>query len=292
MNEGAAVGALGLAGQPGAGRRHASSRATCSRRGHRQAVAHRARLDRDVARPHPLGAQPRRAGHLRGHAAPPAVDSTTVRRATAPTPKSTRRCAPSATCERCSPACATARSTCSRPITHRTRRRKGALLSDAPVGFSGLEIALGAYAAALPDVPLRAVRSNCTVDQPGAHSGRAAAGSLAVGSVGDVTVFAERPWTVDARAFHSKGRNTPFDGRRSRVARSRRSWAGAVVVRTRTRSLPRDEAVRTREAGEEVPDQARRPLSCRRNPLRRRRPRSRDATALGEAVFLHRHDRL
>jgi len=27
-----------------------------------------------------------------------------------------------------------------------------------------------------------------------------------------VTVFADRPWTVDARLFHSKGRNTPFDG--------------------------------------------------------------------------------
>ena len=32
------------------------------------------------------------------------------------------------------------------------------------------------------------------------------------GSVADVTVFAERSWRVDANAFYSLGRNTPFDG--------------------------------------------------------------------------------
>jgi dihydroorotase len=87
---------------------------------------------------------------------------------------------------------------------------KAQLLSAAPVGFSGLEIALGAYATALPDLPLeRFVAMNSTnpariLDLPG--------GSLAVGSVADVTIFAERPWTVDARLFHSRGKNTPFDG--------------------------------------------------------------------------------
>ncbi len=87
---------------------------------------------------------------------------------------------------------------------------KAQLLSEAPVGFSGLEIALGAYAAALPDVPLmRMVELHST--NPARILG-IPGGSLAVGSVADVTVFADRPWTVDARHFHSKGRNTPFDG--------------------------------------------------------------------------------
>jgi dihydroorotase len=87
---------------------------------------------------------------------------------------------------------------------------KAQLLSVAPVGFSGLEIALGAYAAALPDVPLaRMIELHST--NPARILG-IPGGSLAVGGIGDVTVFAERTWTVDARRFHSKGRNTPFDG--------------------------------------------------------------------------------
>jgi dihydroorotase len=117
---------------------------------------------------------------------------------------------------------------------------KAQLLSAAPVGFSGLEIALGAYAAALPDVPLgrmielHSINPARILGVPG--------GTLAVGSVGDVTVFAERPWTVDARLFHSKGKNTPFDGatfpRRALVT----IVAGAVVFE-HGRLLPRDEAV-------------------------------------------------
>jgi len=87
---------------------------------------------------------------------------------------------------------------------------KAQLLSAAPVGFSGLEIALGAYALALPEltlaryVELLAVNPARILGVPG--------GTLAAGSPGDVTVFADRPWTVDARLFHSKGKNTPFDG--------------------------------------------------------------------------------
>ncbi len=37
-------------------------------------------------------------------------------------------------------------------------------------------------------------------------------GTLTPGSPADVTIFAERRWTVDARRFHSRGKNTPFDG--------------------------------------------------------------------------------
>jgi dihydroorotase len=87
---------------------------------------------------------------------------------------------------------------------------KAQLLSVAPVGFSGLEIALGAYAAALPDVPLTTMVALHSTN-PARVLG-VPGGSLRAGSPGDVTVFAERPWTVDAKQFRSKGKNTPFDG--------------------------------------------------------------------------------
>jgi len=87
---------------------------------------------------------------------------------------------------------------------------KAQLLRDAPVGFSGLETAVGAYAYALPDLPLErfiALASTNTariLDIEG--------GTLRVGAVGDVTIFADRPWTVDPAVFRSKGKNTPFAG--------------------------------------------------------------------------------
>jgi dihydroorotase len=87
---------------------------------------------------------------------------------------------------------------------------KAQLLSDAPVGFSGLEIALGAYALALPDLPLDrfvALASSNPASILGVEGG-----TLRVGAVGDVTVFADRPWTVDPATFRSKGKNTPFAG--------------------------------------------------------------------------------
>jgi dihydroorotase len=91
-----------------------------------------------------------------------------------------------------------------------TREEKAQLLAEAPVGFSGLEIALGAYAAAIPDLPLgRFVELLST--NPARILG-VPGGTLAVGSPADVTVFAERPWVVDANAFESLGKNTPFDG--------------------------------------------------------------------------------
>ncbi len=117
---------------------------------------------------------------------------------------------------------------------------KAQLLSAAPVGFSGLEIALGAYAAALPDVPLARMIELHSVN-PARILG-VPGGSLAVGSVGDVTVFIERPWTVDARLFHSKGKNTPFDGATFPRRALATIVAGAVVYE-HGRVLPRDEAL-------------------------------------------------
>jgi dihydroorotase len=87
---------------------------------------------------------------------------------------------------------------------------KAQLLSQAPVGFSGLEIALGAYAFALPELPLARFVELLSVN-PARILG-VPGGTLDVGSPGDVTVFADRAWTVDARMFRSKGKNTPFDG--------------------------------------------------------------------------------
>ena len=91
-----------------------------------------------------------------------------------------------------------------------TMEEKAQLLSTAPVGFSGLEIAVGAYAKALEDVPLDRFISLLSTNP--ARILDVEGGTLAVGARADVTIFAERPWTVDARAFYSKGKNTPFDG--------------------------------------------------------------------------------
>lgn len=91
-----------------------------------------------------------------------------------------------------------------------TREEKAQLLADAPVGFTGLETALGAYALALPDLPLP--RFVALLSTNPARILGVPGGSLRVGEVADVTVFAERPWRVDASAFHSLGKNTPFDG--------------------------------------------------------------------------------
>jgi dihydroorotase len=91
-----------------------------------------------------------------------------------------------------------------------TREEKAQLLADAPVGFSGLEIAVGAYTKALPDLPLpRFVELLST--NPARILG-VAGGTLALGAPADITIFAERRWRVDVETFESLGKNTPFDG--------------------------------------------------------------------------------
>ena len=91
-----------------------------------------------------------------------------------------------------------------------TREEKAQLLAEAPVGFSGLEIALGAYAHALPDLPLN--RFVALLSTNPARILGVPGGTLRVGAPADLTLFAERPWRVDAAAFYSLGKNTPFDG--------------------------------------------------------------------------------
>lgn len=92
-----------------------------------------------------------------------------------------------------------------------TLEEKSQLLSSAPVGFSGLEIAVGAYAQAVPDLPLD--RFIALLSTNPARILDVEGGTLAIGARADITIFAERSWTVDARRFYSKGKNTPFDGR-------------------------------------------------------------------------------
>ncbi len=91
-----------------------------------------------------------------------------------------------------------------------TLEEKAQLLSEAPVGFSGLETALGAYALALPDLPLE--RFVALLSSNPARILGVPGGTLRLGAAADVTVFADRPWRVEAASFHSQGKNTPLDG--------------------------------------------------------------------------------
>jgi dihydroorotase len=93
-----------------------------------------------------------------------------------------------------------------------THQEKSGEVGPAPPGFSGLEIAVGAYAAALPDLPMaRFVELLST--NPARILG-VPGGRLALGEPADVTIFADRAWVVDPSTFASKGKCTPFAGHR------------------------------------------------------------------------------
>ncbi len=87
---------------------------------------------------------------------------------------------------------------------------KGRDARPAAPGFSGLEVAVGAYAAALPDLPLG--RFVALLSTNPARIVGVRGGTLAIGEPADVTIFADRAWTVDSTAFASKGKCTPFAG--------------------------------------------------------------------------------
>ena len=93
-----------------------------------------------------------------------------------------------------------------------TSCEKSLPFEKAAYGFTGLEVAVGAYAHAIPDLPVsRFVELLST--NPARILG-VPGGTLAVGAPADLTIFADRPWTVHAQAFASKGHSTPFDGMR------------------------------------------------------------------------------
>ncbi|HVR45812.1 MAG TPA: dihydroorotase [Candidatus Binatia bacterium] len=90
-----------------------------------------------------------------------------------------------------------------------TDAEKHAAEGAAP-GFSGLEIAVGAYAAALPGLPMtRFVELLAT--NPARILGLRA-GTLTLGAPADITIFADRSWVVDPSRFASLGKCTPFAG--------------------------------------------------------------------------------
>ena len=92
-----------------------------------------------------------------------------------------------------------------------TEAEKSGDLRSAAVGFTGLEIAVGAYALAIPDLPLLRVVELLSTN-PARILG-VPGGTLAIGAPADITIFADREWTVDPSQFASKGKTTPFAGR-------------------------------------------------------------------------------
>ncbi|MGA9272320.1 MAG: amidohydrolase family protein, partial [Candidatus Cybelea sp.] len=94
---------------------------------------------------------------------------------------------------------------------HTAQEKSGERGFVAP-GFSGLEIAVGAYAAAVPGLPL--TRFVALLSTNPARILGVQGGTLAAGAPADVTIFADRQWTVDPRSFASKGHCTPFAGHR------------------------------------------------------------------------------
>ena len=91
-----------------------------------------------------------------------------------------------------------------------TTQEKSADVCCGAVGFTGLEIAVGAYAHAVPDLPVTRFVEMLSTNP--ARILRVPGGTLAPGSPADVTVFADRPWNVDPSQFYSKGKSTPFAG--------------------------------------------------------------------------------
>jgi dihydroorotase len=102
--------------------------------------------------------------------------------------------------------------------------------NDSPApGFTGLEVAVGAYALALPELSLtRFVELLST--NPARILG-VEGGSLRLGSPADVTVFADRPWTVDEAHLYTKGRCTPFEGKRLPRRATATIVGGRLVMR-------------------------------------------------------------
>jgi len=85
-------------------------------------------------------------------------------------------------------------------------------VDDVSPGFSGLEIAAGALAYALPDLPVR--RYVAMLSSNPARILGIPGGTLALGAPADVTIFADRDWIVDPAVLHSKGKRTLFAGKK------------------------------------------------------------------------------
>jgi dihydroorotase len=108
---------------------------------------------------------------------------------------------------------------------------KEAAFADAPCGIVGLETAVGlilthVVGEGVIDLATMVERMSC---QP-ARAFNLQGGTLAEGSVADVTVFSiDEEWTVDPDRFLSKSRNTPFAGWKLR-GRPRQTIVGGRTV--------------------------------------------------------------
>jgi dihydroorotase len=103
-------------------------------------------------------------------------------------------------------------------------------LSHACVGFTGLEIAVGATFHALPQLELGTFIKNFSTN-PAALLG-VPGGTLEPGSPADITgLYVQRPWTVEPQRFYSKGRVTPFAGMTFEVKPALTVVAGVVLMR-------------------------------------------------------------
>lgn len=103
-------------------------------------------------------------------------------------------------------------------------------LAHACVGFSGLEVAMGAYFDALPDLPLSAMIERMSTNPAQLLGVRG--GTLALGAPADLTgLYLARPWRVDPSSFTSKGKVTPFEGRTFAVKPALTVVGGEIVAR-------------------------------------------------------------
>jgi len=121
-----------------------------------------------------------------------------------------------------------------------TREDKARLLGEASVGFTGLEIAVGAYDAAIPGLDL--TRFVALLSTNPARVLGVPGGTLAIGAPADVTIFADRSWHVDVSSFNSLGKNTPFDGARFERRATATIVAGELVMHEGRISVPQRRA--------------------------------------------------
>jgi dihydroorotase len=108
---------------------------------------------------------------------------------------------------------------------------KQCTFAEAAFGISGLETALGSLLslAHSDKVPLPRLVEALTA-APAKFLGRTDLGTLAKGAAADVVVFApDTEWTVDARQFVSKGKNTPLDGAKLKGRVVATIYGGLVV---------------------------------------------------------------
>jgi dihydroorotase len=103
-------------------------------------------------------------------------------------------------------------------------------LSHACVGFSGLEVAVGATFDALPDVALKTMVANFSSNVAALLGVRG--GTLALGAPADITgLYLDRPWVVEPDKFLSLGHITPFAGKTFKVRPALTVVGGSIVHR-------------------------------------------------------------